>query len=451
MRDRAVLDQAARWAVGMRDVVMSDELVHHTQRAVIDWFAAVVVGGTMAPAQALTAALVDGSEHGRAVLLPGGRTTGMRTAALINAAAAHSAEVDDIFRDGVYHPGAPTIAAALAAAQQLGANGERFLTAVMVGYEVSTRISARIQPAHYRYWHTTGTVGTLGAAAAVASLLEVDEAAFVHAIATSTTMAAGLQQAFRSEAMSKTLHAGHAADAGTLAALSAAHGFTGVADVLEGEAGFGAAMSDDPSWDGIFDDLDDVANITRTTFKNHTCCGHTFAAIDAAIELRAQVVADLDAIERIDVETYAPALEVAGIADPQTAYEAQFSLAYTVAAGLRLGSVRLAAFEDDNLRDPQLRRLVERVHLAVDDELDAAFPGRRGARVTVTLADGSRHTSLRPTRKGDPELPLTDAELDEKFRELVSPVLGHLPAGELIAAIWQLATCNELSAILPRT
>ncbi len=90
-------------------------------------------------------------------------------AAWINGSASHAAEFDDIFRDAVYHPGCPTIAAALALAEQADASGTDFLRAVIAGYEVSTRIGAAIQPAHYRYFHTTGTVGCLGAAAAGAA------------------------------------------------------------------------------------------------------------------------------------------------------------------------------------------------------------------------------------------------------------------------------------------
>lgn len=442
-----ILDDVARWAASIHDVPIADDVRHHTKRVIVDWFAAAVPGGGMPPARILTAALVDGAVDGRSVLVPGGRTVPIRTAALINATAAHSAEVDDIFRDGIYHPGAPTIAAALAAAQDLGRSGEQLLRAVVVGYELSNRVARHVQPAHYRYWHTTGTVGTLGAAAAVATLLEVDAERFVHAIATSVTMAAGLQQAFRSDAMSKPLHAGHAAEAGTLAALAAARGFTGASDVLEGESGFGAAMSDAPDWQGLFDDLGTVFTITATTFKNHTCCGHTFAAIDGALELRDEHGLDPDLIERIEVATYGVAIEVTGNATPSTAFEAQFSLPYTVAAALRLGSVRLAAFAAHNLDDPALRALVERVELSVDADLDASFPGQRGARVRVVLADGAAHETYRPTRRGDPDLPLTDVQLSDKFVELVEPHLGAAATTRLLVELWSLEDRPDVAGL----
>ena len=439
-----MLEAAARWAVAQQGAPLPEEVLHHTKRAVVDWFAAVVPGGGMSPARILTAALVDDRTVGGSQLLPSGRTTSMRTAALVNGTAAHTAEVDDIFRDGVYHPGAPTIAAALAAAQDLGVDGDSFLRAVWVGFELSTRVAATIQPAHYRYWHTTGTVGTLGAAAAVATLLGCDEGRLAHAITTATTMAAGLQQAFRSDAMSKPLHAGHAAEAGTLAALAAHMGFTGAPDILEGAAGFGAAMSDDPDWSKVFDDLDEVRNITLMTFKNHACCGHTFAAIDGALQLRDEEAIAVEDVAAVEVETYATAIKVAGNPEPTTAFEAQFSIPYTVAAALRLGSVRLAAFEPEVLRDAGLRELVSRVSVAVDPELDAAFPGQRGARVRIHLHDGRTVERFRHTRKGDPDLPLTDEELTGKFRDLVEPVLGGAASDVLASRLWSLEDQSDL-------
>src|SRR5690606_23985312 len=153
----------------------------------------------------------------------------------------------------------------------------------------------------YKFWHTTGTVGTFGAAAAVASILKLDERQFAHALATSATMAAALQQAFRSDSMSKPLHAGHAAAARALAAMSPAHGMTGTLDVLEGEAGFGAAMSTTVDWSKATQGLGAHYNITQMTFKNHGCCGHAFPAIDGALHLQAAHGFTPESIERIHI------------------------------------------------------------------------------------------------------------------------------------------------------
>lgn len=156
--------------------------------------------------------------------MPGLRTTAFpATAAWINGSISHTVEFDDIFRDAVYHPGCPTIAAALAVAEDRGSSGADLLRAITIGYEISTRIGVAVQPSHYRFFHTTGTVGCFGSAAATAALLDgANPDVMRHTLATAASFASGLQQAFRSDAMTKALHAGHAAWVGVTAGLGAA-------------------------------------------------------------------------------------------------------------------------------------------------------------------------------------------------------------------------------------
>jgi len=428
----------ATYAVGQRAQALSPNVQHHTKRAIIDWFAALLPGGAMTPATSVVASLAEDVGHGSATLYPSGARATARTAALVNGTAAHTAEFDDIFRDAIYHPGAPVIAAALAAAQHVGAGGEMLLRAVVVGYEISTRIAVALTPAHYKYWHTTGTVGTFGAAAATATVLELDRVQIAHALATSATFAAGLQQAFRSDAMSKPLHAGRAAEAGMLAAMLAQHGVTGAADMLEGERGLGRAMSADCDWTAAVAELGSHYNITTMTIKNHGCCGHTFAAIDGALALRDREQFRPQDIERLEVETYQTALDVTGNFAPTTEFEAKFSLPFVVASAFVHGSVRLDAFSHQRLAHPEVRRLMGVLELRASPELDASFPRRRAARVIVHARGGGRFEYFQPTRKGDPDLPLTDAELDHKYRELAGPVIGNARANRLLEKLWEL-------------
>ena len=434
---RKVCEQLARLAVALRGRALTADESHAAVRAVIDWFGAVIAGSEQAPARMLRAALLDADGSGTARLVPDGRAAAVRTAALINGTASHTAELDDIFRDGIYHPGSPTVAAALALAQHRDAPGGDLLRAIAVGYEIGSRVAQTVNPRHYAYWHTTGTVGTLGAAAAAADLLDLDEPRLAHALATAATMAAGLQQAFRSDAMSKPLHAGHAAEAGLLAALAAAHGYTGALDVLEGPAGFGAAMAGSPDWSTALAEPDRPLGITVTTVKNHSCCGHTFAAVDAGLELRARGIRP-DDIESVEVRTAITAARVAGNVHPGTAFEAKFSVSYCVAAALVLGSVRLRAFEPEALRSPLLNAVERRVKVISDADMERVFPGQRCASVTVCDRAGGRHVSVRDTRKGDPDDPLTDAELADKYADLTEPVLGPAFSARLAGQLWRL-------------
>lgn len=434
----------ARYAASLSHATLDAEVVHHAKRAIVDWYAALLPGAVEPPPTLLEKALHEDLDRGGARLALG-RPATVRAAALINGTAAHTVEVDDIYREAILHPGAPTIAAALALAQARGASGMQLIRGVVAGYEVSTRIGAAMGRVHYRYWHNTGTVGTFGAVSAAATLLGLDAMRHAHALCTGATFAAGLQQAFRMDSMSKPLHAGHAAEAGVLAALAAEQGVTGSLDVLDGEAGLGRAMSGGPDWKYAVATLGRDFHITRMTFKNHACCGHTFAPIDGALELRARMGGvPWQRLQSIRVATYGPALAVAGNFDPRTAAEARFSIPFVVATALIHGSVRLSAFSDERLRDPDIRALMARIELSVDPGLDGRFPGQRAARVTFALDDGRTDTYLQPTRKGDPEQPLTDEELSDKFMELAATVVGGERAQRLLGHLWTLETREQL-------
>ncbi|MGH7188884.1 MAG: MmgE/PrpD family protein, partial [Acetobacteraceae bacterium] len=446
-----LIERMAEYAQKERDRALPEPVLHHARRALIDWFAALLPGTIVPPAIMLARALgaemqPDGTPQGKPEGKPEGKPTGaivyanarrsnLRTAALINGAAAHTAEFDDIFRDAVYHPGSAVIAAALAAAQARHADGETLLRAIVIGYEVSTRIGVAVMPSHYRFWHTTGTIGTFGAAAAVASVMALDADQFAHALATAATFAAGLKVAFRSEAMSKPLHPGHAAEAGALAALAAGEGVTGALDVLDGPGGFGEAMSDGADWEAALDGLGERHNISLMTFKNHGCCGHIFAAIDAMLALRAKHHLLPEDVARVRIGTYRVALEVTDRSHVASAFEGRFSTQFCTASALVHGSVRLDAFRPERLADPRVQALMPRIGMAVDSECDARFPGRRSAVVEIETVDGRRLRHFQPTRKGDPEAPLTDRELDDKFFELATPVIGRASAATLLASL----------------
>ncbi|HEV7391054.1 MAG TPA: MmgE/PrpD family protein [Burkholderiales bacterium] len=431
-----LLEQIADYAVKEQTSTLPQDVIHHAKRAVIDWYAALLPGSRVAPATLLEQAFVEDLDRGRARLASGRHAT-LRAAALINGAASHSVEFDDIYRDAGYHPGSPVISAALATAQATGASGEKFLRGVIVGYEVSTRIGEAVMPSHYKYWHTTGTVGCYGAAAAVATILGCNRQQFMHALATVGTFASGLQQAFRSQAMTKPLHGGHAADAGAMSAMAAAKGVTGALDILEGEVGFGAAMSVNPDWSKATRGLGKDYHINHMTFKNHGCCGHTFPSIDGVLELKQKHNLTHKDIKKIRLASYKAGLDIIDNAAPEGEYQAKFSIQYTVAHALVHGSVRLNAFLPDRMNDPDVRALMTRIEVVADPELSKGYPTQRAAQVEIETHDGRKLAHFQPTRKGDPEMPLSDEELNDKFLELATPVIGGTVARALLEQLWR--------------
>lgn len=431
-----LLEKIADYAVGEQTSKLPADVIHHAKRAVIDWYACLLPGSKVAPAILLEQAFAEDLDRGRARLATGRHAT-LRAAALINGAASHSVEFDDIYRDAGYHPGSPVISAALAAAQATGVSGEQFLRGVIVGYEVSTRIGEAVMPSHYNYWHTTGTVGCFGAAAAVATILGCNRQQFMHALGTVGTFASGLQQAFRSQAMTKPLHGGHAADAGAWSAMAAAKGVTGALDILEGEVGFGAAMSVNPDWSKATRGLGTDYHINHVTFKNHGCCGHTFPAIDAVLTLKQQHGLTHKDIKKIRLASYKAGLDIIDNATPEGEYQAKFSIQYTVAHAMVHGSVRLNAFAPDRMNDPDVRALMKKIEATADPVLSKGYPGQRAAQVEIETHDGCTYSHFQPYRKGDPEMPLTDDELNDKFLELGVPVIGERGARSLLEQLWR--------------
>jgi len=424
-----VVQALAAGALALRERE-GDGLRPAARDAFVDWLA-VTLGGSTRP---ITSALLDGLGSGDGPSRIVGRRTraATPTAALVNGAAAHVLELDDIYAPGLFHPGAPVVAAALAVADQRDATFGRLLRAIVVGYEVGCRLAADLGPSHYAHWHTTGTAGAVAAAAAAADLRDADAATIAHALSLAATTAGGVQQTFRSDAGGKPLHAGAAAQAGVVAAAAAAGGVTGAPDVLEGPAGFAAATGTTTDWAACRDGADRPLAIEQVTVKPFACCGHAFAPIDGAGRLRAGGVVAAD-VQEIHVDTYATAIATAGIAEPRTPAERNFSIPFLVAAALVHGPERM--FTDAAADDPLVQRLVGRVRLRRDPAFEARFPARRGARVTVVLAGGDRQVVDVPDRPGSPERPLGPDRLAAKFVATAAPVLGGGAAAALGALL----------------
>jgi 2-methylcitrate dehydratase PrpD len=430
-----LLQEFGSWIESGYSIKHNLDTLHHARRALLDWHGALIAGSDSEAALRLRNAYSEEFGVGNCAIAGSDRKVFTRAAAFLNGTISHIAEFDDIFRDGAYHPACPTISAAFALAQARNASVSDLLAAIIVGYEVSTRIAKAIQPSHYRYFHTTGTAGVFGSTAACAHLLRLNASQVCDALATAGTFASGLQQAFRSDSMTKPMHAGHAAEVGLNAALLAQAGMTGTPDLLEGDAGFGAALCENPRWGELFKDLGATWNIEQMTFKNHGCCGHNFPAIDAVAFLLEKHAIAVSQIKAIRVGGYKATTEVCRYVHPQTPFEAKFSLTYTVSARIILGRVRERAFLESALRNLDIAALEDKISLSIDPECDAKFPLHRSAKVEIEMQDGSMLAHHQKTRHGDPDEPLSDQELLDKFYELTEPRIGQDQASGLAKAI----------------
>ena len=409
-----------------------------TRRYLLDWLGSALAGGELEP-PAMVRRVVDGLGGApQATVLADGRRSSAPLAAMANAAAAHVLELDDLDRGSISHPGAPVIAAALAAGEREGANGDALLDAIAVGYEVSIRIGEALGPTHYEHWHTTGTVGTLGAAAAAARLSGLDAAATLRALGSAGTMSAGLWEFLADGAMSKQLHPAKAAHDGLLAALLAAQGFTAATRILEGPKGLLAAMSRDPQPQRLTEGLGDgpaetmdAWRIEGVSMKVHASCRHTHSAVDAALELRERHALRPDAIASVDVRTYAQGLELLDGMEPVTPYAAKFSLPFCVAAALVHGELSPARFTEQEIADAETLALASRITYAADPSFDARYPREWPSLVRITTAGGETYEAQVDHPSGDPERALSEDDVAAKFRSLTAARLGDAAAAEV--------------------
>ncbi len=415
------------------------------KRCVLDWLGAGFAGCAL-PAGIIAARLaVRLGGPAEAALLRGGRVA-CTGAALANGIASHVVEMDDLHRASVMHLGTVTIPAALALAEREHCSGRRLLEAIVSGYEVGARIAEASGPAHYRFWHVTGTAGAFAAASAASVIIDLSARETLNALGSAGTLSAGLWEFLTDGAMSKTLHAGRAAETGVLSALLAREGFTGAAAILEGEKGFLRAMAGGGDPARLTGGLGAGYRIDRNSFKLHAACGHTHPAIDAALELRRQGVKAAE-IEEVRVRTFRTALDVTGIRDPRNSYQAKFSLPFCIALAFIRGRVGLDEFTPMTLADPSIRELAGRVAFEEDAAHTAAFPGEWRAAVVVACAGRRRREARVDAPRGSPENPASDEEIAEKFSRLSAGWVNPARREALIKGIATLDEASDVAAL----
>jgi 2-methylcitrate dehydratase PrpD len=325
--------------------------------------------------------------------------------------------MDDGHRFANGHPGVVTIPPAVALAEHANLGGRELIEAVVVGYEFFIRLGSALNPELLqRGFHTTATVGSIASGAAAARLLRLSGPQTGQALSLAALQSAGLLEVLTSGESGKSFQVGKAAQSGILAAFMARGGADGPERVFEGEKGFFKAFSGKTiDAEALCQAFGRDFGIPGVYFKRHAACRHIHSALDALAEIAAATPLVPEAVEAIDVETYSIARNLTGhIASAESALAAKFSTPIAVGLYIVLGRTDAEVFTRANAADARVRRVAERVTVRVDPERDAMLPDRRSARVTVRTAAGSFQKEVFYS-KGEPEFPLTDAEMRAKF------------------------------------
>jgi 2-methylcitrate dehydratase PrpD len=278
--------------------------------------------------------------------------------------------------------------------------------------------------------------------------MSLDEDQLVWALGSAGTQASGLWEFLGESAMSKQLHPGKAAMNGLLSALLAQKGFTGARKILEGEKGFFQATSQDYDNDKCVVGLGEKFLCERTSIKYYASCGHTHSAIDAVLNATGGNPIDVGEIQRVNVSVYQAALDLLGNVKPSTPYLAKFSLPFCVATALKFGHVNLLDFNEKRLEDPDLLWLMERINIISDPELSQNYPRKWPARVEVITKDDKSLEGTNEYPKGDPENPLEESDVVEKFRSLTRNVLSTSFAERTVKLVMNLEDVDDVTEIL---
>ena len=428
---------AARWSDVPQDVR------HEGERALLNWLGCAIAGCRDDSVERLLGALREFAGAPQATLIGRSERLDALTAACINGAGSNRLDFDDTHLRTVIHPSVPVAAALLALAEYRPLTGAEFLHAFVLGIDAECRIGNAVSPEHYESgWHITATCGVLGAAVACGKALQLDAQHMTWAIGIAATQAAGLMDTLGT--MCKSYNMGHAARNGLAAALLAARGFTSSERGLEAPRGFLHVLAQRSDAGEITRELGSRWELLQNAYKPYPCGIVIHPVIDGCLDLRAGHRIDPAQVAKVDI-TIPPLTEkLCGRKAPRDSLEGKLSVYHSAAVALLDGEAGVAQYLDARVRDPRVVALRERIAVSVDPAL-----GHEQARVRITLTGGAAHELFVEKARGSLGRPLSDGELEAKFRSLAATELAPREVDELVELCWSLERQPD-AAILAR-
>jgi 2-methylcitrate dehydratase PrpD len=443
MQETQVTRKLARWIVSQPAASIPAPVKREGTRTVINWLGCAIGGSTHETVdRALDAIeLFTGPEQatvfGRRVRLDVLHT------ALVNGISSHVLDYDDTHLKTIIHPAGPVASAAFAVGEMMGVSGADLLAAIVIGMEVECRIGNAVYPDHYdRGWHITGTAGVFGAAAAVGRLLGLDERQMTWALGTAATQSSGLREMFGT--MCKSFHPGRAAQNGAFAAFLARSGFDSSERAIEAPRGFANVLSTKQDYAEILDGLGERWETALNTYKPFACGIVIHPAIDGCQQIREELGDAVKTIQKVELTTHPLVLELTGKTEPKTGLEGKFSIYHAAAIALLRGDGSPTAFTDEAVSDPAVIALRQRIHATADKAIS-----EESVLIAVTLSDGRRIETHVKHAIGSVERPLSNVQLEAKFRGSSVLVIGEDATNALLTLGWmfeELADIRELAA-----
>lgn len=431
---------------------LSEEVIDRCRYLTLDFLGCAIRGSVSDSTQPVLRLAEARAPAGIAVPIIGTASRSEATfTALAIGAAAHSLELDDVVNRASLHPAVAVMPAAFAAGYMAKCSGSDFLGAVVCGYELMVKLGIALDPAaHYRRgFHPTGTCGTFGAAVAAAKIMRLDEKHLRSAIGIAGSQAAGSLEFLTDGSFTKRFHAGWAAHSGMIAASLAGEGFTGPATILEGSHGFLHGYSEKMQPQVVLEKWGMPWEVMNTSIKPHACCRYKQGPIDCIIALVEENGLGADEIEDVEIGILDAGFALVAEPEkqkrmPQSVVDAQFSMPFGAALAVLYKSAALDRYCIEEIRNPEVTGLMERVRCVRNPELDRHYPGKWPASVTITTKRGNVFKKVLDHPKGDPENPLSWDEMIDKFRSLASEVLRLERCDAIVQMVRRLDSVRDI-------
>lgn len=437
----AITRTLARYVVDAKYAEIPNDIRHEACRALLNWLGCAIGTAHHETIDCALAAMAPFAGAEQAALLGRSERLDILNAAFLNGMSSHVLDFDDTHEKAI-HPSAPVYPALLALGEWRRVSGADFLHAFVLGVEVECRLALSVIPDHYDVgWHVTGTAGVFGAAAAAGKLLGLNTQQMTWALGIAATQSSGLREMFGS--MCKSFHPGAAARNGLTAALMAERGFDSSERGIEAPRGWAHVLSTrfDPTL--ITEGLGERFELSRNMYKPYPCGLVVHAVIDGCIELRRMHEIKPADIDRVELRVHRLVLELTGKKTPLSGLEGKFSVYHAAAIGLLFGRANESEYADEIVRSPEVISIRDRVTATVDAGVESYL----GAYVTVRLHDGRVLQHHVPHALGTLQRPMSDADLEAKFRALVAPVLPETRMDELIDLCWKAAQLEDVGVI----
>jgi 2-methylcitrate dehydratase PrpD len=401
------------------------DVLERAKACVIDTVGACTYGSTLPWSKIVIGYAEQYGRGGQSTILGTAQKVHAPLAALANGALAHAFEMDCLVQPSAgVHPGASLTAPGLAIAQEVGASGRDFITAVVAGGEVMHRIGdASKQSTEHIGFHAPGVTGAFGGAVIAGRLLKLSKDEMTMALGIAGSLGCGLLEFSKSGGgMVKRLHLGRAAESGVLAATLAKNGFSGPATVLEGKFGYMHVFCHEGDPARLTAGLGESWKLLTLALKRYACHVTSHVPVTAALELQEKHKIQGDDVAAITIEGSEKMFSHHNILEPQDMTMAQYSAPFNVALSFYRNPREPDSFSEAARNDPKIRALCRNVKVVV--RKDPVKNNPLASRVTVKLKDGRELTCDLPHFPGMPQQPLNHAQLHEKFTTITKGVLG---------------------------